>query len=151
MAKAQSLSTCLCGRRYPKSYLSRRCLPFGLPQYTTYSPLVEYGHAQPGNLSLITAASSSVGYAPQFQIAKAQGSGDRDRAGPAKRNKCFPREGSRLCHCDEWGRLPTPGYGITSRAWGWFNFLSAVAGLSSETLQMLLRQPFFRVRRIKPW
>jgi len=58
--------------RYPEKLSPKEGTAIWMQYMTAYGPLVEYGHAQPGKFVLITAASSSVGYAA-IQIAKAQG------------------------------------------------------------------------------
>lgn len=57
---------------YPEKLSPKEGTAIWMQYITAYGPLVEYGNVQSGNFVLITAASSSVGYAA-IQIAKAAG------------------------------------------------------------------------------
>lgn len=118
--------------RYPEKLSPQEGTAIWMQYITAYGPLVEYGHAQPGNFVLITAASSSVGYAA-IQIAKAQGAVViATTRGPAKKQMLLEKGADHVIVTNE-EDLPARVMEITS-GHGVDLIFDAVAGAFLETL-----------------
>lgn len=118
--------------RYPEKLSSQEGTAIWMQYITAYGPLVEYGHAQPGNFVLITAASSSVGYAA-IQITKAQGAvAIATTRGTAKKQMLLEKGADHVIVTNE-EDLPARVMEITS-GHGVDLIFDAVAGAFLETL-----------------
>lgn len=85
---------------YPEKLSPQEGTAIWMQYITAYGPLVEYGHAQAGNFVLITAASSSVGYAA-IQIAFiTRGSSDRNYTHNCQETNAV-RKRRRSCDSDQ--------------------------------------------------
>lgn len=117
---------------YPEKLSPQEGTAIWMQYITAYGPLVEYGHAQAGNFVLITAASSSVGYAA-IQIAKAQGAvAIATTRTTAKKQMLLEKGADRVIVTNE-EDLPTRVMEITS-GHGVDLIFDAVAGSFLETL-----------------